>query len=413
MKILAFVPAYPYSGHPFSGIFNERCVTELNHLTEHIEVLAPRPYFPPILHFIPRWAIYSNIKVFEKRNGIQIHRPPLFQIPKLGNAFVANWGGFIQIRNTANKIHQNNRFDLILSFDLLGTGGMAWRLGRLLGIPAIGWATGSDVRIKKDSPFYSELLKSLRKLDLIFYQSHELRDIVTNLLKKVQHSADVSKHIVLSRGIPLNSMRLFSYEKRQQFRKKHGIRSKNIFVLYVGRIVKSKGVFDLVEAISIAQKQNSKIICKLIGAIPGFDESHVLNKIIRSKPDMENKIELLPPVAPTEVKNWMQAADIYAFPSFNEGMPNSVLEALSNRLPTVAYDIPAIREINHDQLAILTAPLGSPHLFSERLLQICRSKELRQQLINTGIKRVKTDFNISKQMEKVITISKNFLLDKG
>ena len=43
MKILIIASNYPYSGHPASGIFNERCAMVLRDLCDHIEVVSPRP----------------------------------------------------------------------------------------------------------------------------------------------------------------------------------------------------------------------------------------------------------------------------------------------------------------------------------------------------------------------------------
>jgi hypothetical protein len=49
-------------------------------------------------------------------------------------------------------MHRRTRFDVIHSFDLAATGGLAWRMGRDLGIPASGWAFLGDLRFPELLP---------------------------------------------------------------------------------------------------------------------------------------------------------------------------------------------------------------------------------------------------------------------
>ena len=60
MRILVVASSYPYPGHIFSGIFNEKCVKALTSLGNDVEVIAPRPFVPPFLSFMPHWKEYSR-----------------------------------------------------------------------------------------------------------------------------------------------------------------------------------------------------------------------------------------------------------------------------------------------------------------------------------------------------------------
>ena len=79
--------------------------------------------------------------------------------------------------NDVDCIHLDINFDLILSFDLSGVGNFAWRAGRDIKIPAAGWSFGSDIRISVTSVEGKVMKKTLKRLDLIFYQSSELYEI--------------------------------------------------------------------------------------------------------------------------------------------------------------------------------------------------------------------------------------------
>lgn len=53
-------------------------------------------------------------------------------------------------------------------------------------------------------------------------------------------------------------------------------------------------------------------------------------------------------VAPAAVDDWLDAADLFVFPSLGEGRPNAVLEAMAAELPVLASDLPEVREIVDD-----------------------------------------------------------------
>ena len=134
MKILVLAPDYPKPGRLFGGIFNERSVLALKELCDSLEVLAPRPYAPPLISScVPRWKIHALTPSYEVRNGVAVHRPAVPIIPKIGSAFWLDHGAFLWCRQTARTIYRRTQFDAIMSFDLSGPGGMAWRIGRDLG----------------------------------------------------------------------------------------------------------------------------------------------------------------------------------------------------------------------------------------------------------------------------------------
>src|SRR5689334_5271046 len=138
MNILV-VADYPRPRQQAAGVFNERSVKALRQFCNRIEVVAHRPYVPRLLSFFPlraRWKTYADIKKFEVRDGIPVYRPAYLQIPSVSAAFWADKGAFFCCRRIVRELHRRARFDAILSFDLLTGGGLAWRLGHELGIPA-------------------------------------------------------------------------------------------------------------------------------------------------------------------------------------------------------------------------------------------------------------------------------------
>lgn len=110
---------------------------------------------------------------------------------------------------------------------------------------------------------------------------------------------------------------------------------------FIGRIVKDKGINELVWAFSQLNKEYSNTRLILIGVLE--------DKLDPIKPEiyleiMNNKsINYVGPQ--NDVRPWLAASDIYVFPSYREGMPNSLLEAGAMGLPSIVTNINGNNEI--------------------------------------------------------------------
>ena len=283
MRILVIASFYPHFGNPLSGTFVEKSVLEMKELCEYVEVLVPRPFVPPFLALRPRWKIYSEIKVYEMRNGINVHRPSNFHIPKLGNAIWVDFGAYICCRRLARKLHRKVKFDVIVSFDLLGAGGLAWRIGRDLGIPSCGWALGTDVRVGASSLLRKVVIRAIKNLDLVFYQSFELLNEASKLINKEPEEMLSEKNIVLSHGISVPPL-LSRGEMRKNMRTRWGISNNEIVILGLGRMTREKGTYELLDTISYISSRNKDIICIFLGSLPAYDETAIVEKKDKEHP---------------------------------------------------------------------------------------------------------------------------------
>ena len=411
MRILVLAGAYPYPERPSSGIFNEKCVVVLQKICEYLEVLAPRPYVPYPIKLFPRWKDYSQIPGYQIRNGVSIHRPSTLVIPRIGSALWCDRVAYLWCRNLAIKLHHKNEFDAILSFDLSETGGIAWRLGKALKIPAVGWAFGNDVRFSSQTSLGQVVVRALRNLDLIFYQSQELLQVAASHLDTSSSELPSDQHVVLAHGIP-DPPFLMKEKISKQIRATLGIGEKQVVVTYVGRMVKEKGILDLVEVISSAVSQDDRIVCLMIGSYPSFDETALLKQAIRQSPSfVQDRIRVLPACEASGIWEYLCATDIFAFPSHREGMPNSLLEAIAIGVPVVAFAIPPVLEINQNEKLIYSVPPFDCELFAKAIVSLARSPEDRGRMGQLGTKEVKRRFSVEKNMREALKyikgISKN------
>ncbi|HZD39097.1 MAG TPA: glycosyltransferase [Terriglobales bacterium] len=390
------VSNYPHDGHLYSGVFNERSVRALKELGHRVEVVAPRPYVPRWAgRWSERWSVYRKISEHEIRNGISVYRPAYPQAPFIRTALWSDQIAYLCSVGECRKRHRQLPYDAILSFNLVGAGGLAWRLGRRLGIPAAGWATGNDVRVPADSSFGRAVRRALENLDLVFYQSRELLEKAARLQGRMADRIDAERHVVVPRGIECPPER--SNAARAQRRAEWGLREDQTLVLYVGRIVRSKGVFELVDAVWQAKKHLPGIGCLLVGAKSGFDDGEKLAEKLRGM-GAGTSIRILPECSPAHVWDYLSAADIFAFPSHNEGMPNSLLEAMAMGVPAVAYAIPAITEIDAGKGALAMVRPFEVTEFGQAILELAASRAKRTAIAAVGLEQIRTRFQAQDRM---------------
>lgn len=134
---------------------------------------------------------------------------------------------------------------------------------------------------------------------------------------------------------------LISKEQRHELRKSLGISEEDFVFIFVGRILRDKGINELVEAFSRLNKEfvNSKLL--LVG--PYDSRLNPLSsetiKTIRENPFI---IEM---GHQSDVRPYFAVSNALAFPSYREGFPNVVMQAGAMGLPSIVSDINGCNEI--------------------------------------------------------------------
>jgi glycosyltransferase involved in cell wall biosynthesis len=298
-------------------------------------------------------------------------------------------------------MYSNTRFDAIVSFNLLETGGIAWRIGQELGIPTSGWAFGDDVRFPRSSSLGLVVRRAIERLDVVFYQSHELLERAAELLGLSSEQMLCNRHVVLPHGIP-EPPSLPKIQMRNEVRLALGIRNDQIAIFSLGRIVREKGIDELLDAMSFAVVQNCRLICVIVGSNPAFDETTAVQKRLNQTPALKERVKLLPACNPDKVWEYLCAADIFVFPSHNEGMPNSLLEAMVMGVPAVAFAIPPVLEIDAGSGGLVAVPPFNPKLLSEAILFLAASPTDRTRIGGRGQGQVLSRFMVRKNMASAL-----------
>lgn len=120
------------------------------------------------------------------------------------------------------------------------------------------------------------------------------------------------------------------------------IRKPGIFTfVFVGRLVRDKGINELVDAFERLKKEYPATRLLLVGRQePELDP---LKPETIAKIDNNKNIEAVG--QQSDVRPWLAASDAFVFPSYREGFPNVVIEAGAMALPSIVTDINGSREI--------------------------------------------------------------------
>jgi glycosyltransferase involved in cell wall biosynthesis len=136
--------------------------------------------------------------------------------------------------------------------------------------------------------------------------------------------------------------------------------SEDIVFLFVGRIVKDKGVNELVKAfLKINQKyKNSKLL--IVGSFE--DEINPVSEFTKQEIINNNKITYVG--FQIDVRQFFAIADVFILPSFREGFPNVVLQAGAMELPSIVTNINGSNEIIKDEFnGLIIEPQNENHLY--------------------------------------------------
>ena len=134
---------------------------------------------------------------------------------------------------------------------------------------------------------------------------------------------------------------LVSKKVREALKDELNITAKDVVFIFIGRIVRDKGINELVSAFNNLSKTNSKAKLLLVGP----RENH-LDPLLEETEDLiiKNK-QIIAVGVQKDIRPYVAIADVLTFPSYREGFPNVVLQASCMDLPCIVSNINGCNEI--------------------------------------------------------------------
>ena len=341
MRVLILTKIFPNRVEPFSSPFNRRQFVELGRLCE-VDLLATIPWFPCARAF-SRWSRAGrlvDVPREERIDGLTVYHPRFPFVPRIDPGVT----GLLYVASLARAVlARRGRVDVVLGSWAYPDGFAAVALARMLGAPAVVKLHGSDVNVLSRRPGPRRgIAWALRRAHRVVAVSAPLREAAIAL------GAPARRVDVVRNGIDRGS---FCPQDRAEARRGLGLPPDRKVALYVGNVERHKGATDLLEAFTLVARSTPAVSLVMVGGGAATEECR------RIAARLGDRVALVGPKAHAEIPRWIAACDAFVLPSWAEGTPNVVLEALACGRRVVATRVGGTPDVvTSDVLGTLVPP---------------------------------------------------------
>ncbi|HET9099918.1 MAG TPA: glycosyltransferase [Acidobacteriaceae bacterium] len=338
LRIAVVTAHFPSSGEPTKGRPAYQTLRVLSRKCD-VQVFYPHAAYPSLLK--PRSRTYSGLDASFSLPDVKVgyhDYPVLPMISRPFNGWNAARALLPYVRNFAP--------DLIFSYFLYPDGYAAVKIGEALSVPVIVMGVGSDVHSIGDRFSRMHTRTVVREADFVLGISEDLRQ------RCVAMGANPEKTRATVSGCDLS---VFHVRDRAEARQRLRIDPASEAIVYIGRMDLKKGLRELVEAAARLHSAHPRLHVYMVGDGP---DRPLIENAIQAK-DAGGYIHALPGCTFDEVADWMTVADVVTLPSYMEGCPNVILEALACGRPVVATNVGGIPEIMSDECGSMVRPRDS------------------------------------------------------
>jgi len=261
---------------------------------------------------------------------------------------------------------------------------------------------------KFEYKFFTTLEKILGRYftDYIFVQSEE--DYKTAKQLKI---IGESKIVCISNGVDLEKFNIENVQiDTASFKTALGIPPEGKVIIFIGRLVKEKGILDLLDAFVKLAKDYNDISLLIVGDVaPNERDNRTKEKIKNILEDKNVGGRIIITGYREDIPELLKISDIFVLPSYREGLPRSIIEAMAMSKPVVTYNIRGCREeVVDDETGILVPP-GDIESLATAILKLYKNSELREKMGKNGRRRAEELYDERKVIEKELLILKKLL----
>lgn len=174
-------------------------------------------------------------------------------------------------------------------------------------------------------------------------------------------------------------------------------------ILYLGNIGKAKGSFDLIQAAARVRALGLDIQVNLVGEELTVGEKSQLDESIRLA-RLGEAVTLQEPACGEVKLGYLKDADIFVHPSYAEGMPMAVLEAMACGLPVVATRVGGIPELVISGKNGLLVEPGQTDQLAEALITLAKDGALRQSMGEAGYALAREKYDLEQHVSRLVGV---------
>lgn len=347
------------------------------------------------------------LRQYENYGDVSVYR-----LAPVGRGQLKKWG--LLLSGLSALIRLRDQYDLIFVSGY-----------RIIGLTAVlaGKLFRKSVVLKADSQgemsgefFESGLRKfGISRSSLLFRLFLGFRNVI---LKKADAFSTISQEIAsewtssrvppnkihwIPNGVDTTRFAPVDAEQKSSLREKLNLPEAATIAIYTGRLVSYKGLPLLLQVWNEIRCRHENAILLLAGT-GGLDIHNCeaqLHDYVTSA-DLEKNVWFLGSVQ--NIPEYLQAADLFVFPTENDAFPSSLIEAMACGLPVVTTPVGAIKTIvAHQETGLLVQP-GNRHQLYEALVSIVSDKTLAYRLGQVGRQSVEERYSAGNTVGKYLSL---------
>ena len=206
-----------------------------------------------------------------------------------------------------------------------------------------------------------------------------------NIDLKVFQKNDLKRNFTIIKGSGVDG-NIYKYQKP--------INSSKKVILFTGRILKDKGVLDLIKAFKLLPEQiKSQTVLRFLGKEDLENPAHITSEYMKSLLQ-EDRIQW--EGYSNDIKKELELCNIYCLPSYREGLPKSIVEAMAIGRPIITSNAPGCDDCvieNYNGIKIFPGDIES---LSIALLKLLKDQELCVSMGENSRQFFEKDFTIEK-----------------
>jgi glycosyltransferase involved in cell wall biosynthesis len=226
--------------------------------------------------------------------------------------------------------------------------------------------------------FYDEVSKTERLFARIGLKASDIIIVLYDLwVRKIREILPEAEVYVTSNFV--QEVSSASPDTLRIYRDKFGFRDDDIVVVFVGGLGWRKGCFDILEAVPKVIAQNPRVKFLLVGGddYPGEFEK-IRGQVVTD--GLSEWIHLTGEASREDVTIYMQMSQIFLLPTYREGAPVAIIEAMRASLPIITTPVGGIPDMVQDGLNGLLIQPGNPEIIAQTALSLASDPDLRAKL---------------------------------
>ncbi|MBV6627766.1 MAG: glycosyltransferase family 4 protein [Rivularia sp. (in: Bacteria)] len=273
--------------------------------------------------------------------------------------------------------------------------------GKLAGVPVIIHAHLQDA-LSSNSLIrsYQNIMNywtSRKCSDAIIAVSHQLKNAL------ITEGFDSRKFHVVHNGTPLNNR-----ENNSNIRSQLNISEDIPVVIHIARLCKSKGQHLLLQAAANLHQLGQEAVYLIVGKDLEQDGAYLKYlKDLAQELGINKSVHFLGHRA--DIPQLLALSDLLVLPSYTEGLPLVILEAMAAGLPVVATPVGGIPEAVIPQETGFLVPVEDVQALGDVILKLLQNPNLKNEMGNKGLQMVRNDFSVEKMCREVFDIYQKVL----